>query len=449
MAHALPARPPFVLRARVLTPLAAGGSRYEADGRIEVDAAGRLAAVGPWADAPGVAGVAPVVDLRPLLVMPGMVDLHVHLPQLPNAGVGAGLDLLTWLGRYIFPLERAFDEAAAERLAPLAFRAFAAAGTTTAVLYGAVFEPSLDAAFRAAEAHGIRAVIGKVMMDRGSYDDTLSSARVLDASLRQSADLCARWHMRDEGRLRYAFTPRFAISCGPDMLRTSAELARESGAYWQTHVAEDRNEIREVARLFPDAVDYLDVYDQAGGLGPRTILAHAIHLSPREIARVAETDAAIAHCPASNLFLASGAMPLARYLAAGIRVGLGSDVAAGPELSIFANMRAGAYIQSGLRVLADERGEAGDDVAPLQPLDWLRLATYEGARALGQQDLIGSLEPGKEADMIAVDPRLVAPVPGIDSDDPAEVMSRLAFRPHPDMVRGAWVRGKRLDGPPG
>jgi guanine deaminase len=447
MPHELPDRPPFVLRARVLTPLAAGATRYEADGRIDVDETGRIALVGPWTEPAADDGG--VIDLRPLVVMPGMVDLHVHLPQLPNAGVGAGLDLLTWLQRYIFPLERAFDEEAAERLAPLAFRAFAAAGTTTAVLYGAVFQPSLDAAFRAAEAHGIRAVIGKVMMDRGSYDDTLSSARVLDASLRQSADLCARWHMRDDGRLRYAYTPRFAISCGPDMLRKSADLARESGAYWQTHVAEDRNEMREVARLFPDAQDYLDVYDQAGGLGPRTILAHAIHLSPREIARVAEADAAIAHCPASNLFLASGAMPLARYLAAGIRVGLGSDVSAGPELSIFANMRAGAYIQSGLRVLAEERGEAGDDTAPLQPLNWLRLATYDGARALGQHDAIGSLEPGKEADMIAVDPRLVAPVPGIDSDDPAEVMSRLAFRPHPDMVRAAWVRGRRLDGPPG
>ncbi len=447
MVFALPDRPPFALRARVLTPLAAGGTRYEADGRIDVDAAGRIGAVGPWTgDAPGADRA---LDLRPLLVLPGMVDLHVHLPQLPNAGVGAGLDLLTWLRRYIFPLERAFDEEAAERLAPLAFRAFAAAGTTTAVMYGAVFQPSLDAAFRAAEAHGIRAVIGKVMMDRGSYDDTLSSARVLDTSLRQSADLCARWHLRDEGRLRYAFTPRFALSCGPDMLRRSAELARETGAYWQTHVAEDRNEIREVAQAFPDAIDYLDVYDQAGGLGPRTILAHAIHLSPREIARVADTDSVIAHCPASNLFLASGAMPLARYRAAGIRVGLGSDVAAGPELSIFANMRAGGYIQSGLRVLAEERGEPGDDAAPLAPLDWLRMGTYEGARALGQEDAIGSIEAGKEADLIAVDPRLVAPVAGIDSDDPAEVMSRLAFRPHPEMVRAAWVRGRRLDGPPG
>jgi 5-methylthioadenosine/S-adenosylhomocysteine deaminase len=112
-------------------------------------------------------------------------------------------------------------------------------------------------------------------------------------------------------------------------------------------------------------------------------------------------------------------------------------------------MRAGGYIQSGLRVLSDERGEPGDDTAPLGPLDWLRMGTYEGARALGQQDAIGSLEVGKEADMIAVDPRMVAPVPGIDSDDPAEVMSRFAFRPHTEMVRAAWVRGRRLDGPPG
>ena len=144
MATVLPDRPPFTLRARVLTPLAAGGTRYEADGRIDVDAAGRIAAIGAWASDGPEAEAA--IDLRPLVVLPGMVDLHVHLPQLPNAGVGAGLDLLTWLQRYIFPLERAFDEEAAERLAPLAFRAFAAAGTTTAVMYGAVFESSLEAA---------------------------------------------------------------------------------------------------------------------------------------------------------------------------------------------------------------------------------------------------------------------------------------------------------------
>jgi len=436
-------RPPFAIRARILTPVTAGGTRYEHDGRLDVDAQGVITTAGPWhehQEAPANGAV----DIRPLVLLPGMVDLHVHLPQLPNAGVGAGLHLLDWLERYIFPLERDFDVAVAERLAPAAYRAFAAAGTTTAVLYGAVYEPSLDTAFAAAEAHGIRAILGKVMMDRGSYDHRLSPDQVLEVSLRQSADLCGRWHMRDRGRLRYAFTPRFAISCTADMLRESAALARSTGAYWQTHLAEDRAELREVARVHPEASDYVDVYDRAGGLGPRTILAHAIHLSEREVARLAETDTAIAHCPASNLFLSSGAMPLARYQAAGIRIGLGSDVSAGPELSIFANIRAGANTQSGLHVLADGRGPE-----PLGPLDWLRLATLGGARALGLDAEIGSLEAGKEADVIAVDPRLVAPVPGVDSGDPAEIMSRLAFRPHPDMVRAAWVRGRLLDGPPG
>lgn len=467
----LPEQPPFVLRARVLTPLAAGGTRYEPDGVVEVDAAGRIAAVESWASwssraagsasaedsasdpasaASAVGRSGPVVDLRPLVVLPGMVDLHVHLPQLPNAGVGAGLHLLTWLERYIFPLEREFDVPTAERIAPAAFRAFAAAGTTTALVYGAVYEPSLDAAFRAAEAHGIRAIIGKVMMDRLTYDDRQPAGSVLETSLRESADLCSRWHGRDGGRLQYAFTPRFAVSCSAEMLRESAALARSTGAYWQTHLSEDRTELVEVARLFPEAVDYLDVYDRAGGLGPRTILAHAIHLSGREVARLAATDTALAHCPASNLFLASGAMPLARYLAAGIRVGLGSDVAGGPELSVFSNMRAGAYTQSSLRVLAGDRDEARAGAPqPLGPLDWLRLGTFEGARALGLEGSIGSVEAGREADLIAVDPRAVAPIAGVDSDDPEEIVSRLVFRSHPEMVRAAWVRGRRLEGPPG
>lgn len=441
-------RPPFAIRARILTPLAAGGTRYEHDGRLEVDARGVITAVGPWDGHPDPGGEVPpagdVVDLRPLVLLPGMVDLHVHLPQIPNAGVGAGLHLLDWLERYIFPLERGFDQAAAERLAPAACRAFAAAGTTTALMYGAVYEASIDASFAAAEAHGLRVILGKVMMDRLTYDPRLPSEQVLEVSLRQSADLCGRWHMRDGGRLRYAFTPRFAVACTADMLRESAALARSTGAYWQTHLAEDRAELREVARLHPDATDYVDVYDRAGGLGPRTVMAHSIHLSEREISRLAETDTAIAHCPASNLFLSSGAMPLARYLAAGIRVGMGSDVSGGPELSIFANIRAGAYTQSGLQVLADGRGPR-----PLEPLDWLRLATLGGARALGLDAEIGTLEVGKDADAIAIDPRLVAPLPGVDSEDPTEIMSRLAFRPHPDMVRAAWVRGRMLDGPPG
>jgi guanine deaminase len=428
------------LRARLLTPLAAGGYRYEADARIKVDAAGTLAQVAAWNGGEPPSGT--TFDLRPWVVLPGMVDLHLHLPQLPNAGLGAGLELLTWLERYIFPLERDFDRSAAERLAPAAFRAMAAAGTTTALMYGAVFEPSLDAAFEAAEAHGIRAVIGKVMMDRLRYDPSLPEVSVLETSLRQSADLIDRWHGRDNGRLRYAVTPRFAVSCSAEMLRESAALAERTGTYWQTHLAEDREEIAEVHRLFPEALDYTDVYDTAGGLGAHTVLAHAIHLSDREIGRLAETRTRIAHCPSSNLFLASGAMRLGRYLEAGLVIGLGSDVSAGPDLSLFGVMRAGAYTQSGLLTMLDE------PYSPLAPIDWLRLGSLEGARALGLEGAIGSVEPRKEADLIAIDTALTAPLPRLDAAEPDEIASRLIFRSHPSMVRAAWVRGRLLDGPP-
>jgi guanine deaminase len=370
-----------------------------------------------------------------------MVDLHAHLPQLLNAGLGFGLDLLTWLERYIFPLERAFDVPTAERLAPAAWRAFAAAGTTTAMVYGAVYEASLDTTFRAAEAHGIRAIVGKVMMDRVTYDPTIDPATILGRTLAESARLIERWHGRDRGRLRYAVTPRFAVSCTADLLRESATLSAATGAYWQTHVSEDRGEMAEVARLFPEATDYVDVYDRAGGLSDRTVLAHAVHLSDRELDRLVETGTTVAHCPASNLFLASGMMPLGRYVEAGLSMGLGSDVAGGPDLSIFTVMRVGSYMQNARRVAGVEAGPV------LSPLDWIRLGSLGGAEALGLGDEIGSLEPGKDADLIAVDPSYVAPVPGIEDDDATDLASRLIFRGHPDMVRAAWVRGCRLEGP--
>jgi guanine deaminase len=435
----LPTTPPFEIRARLLTPLGSGGSRYEADGLLVVDAGGRITFAGPASERPEAAATS--IDLRPWVVMPGMVDLHAHLPQLPNAGLGAGMDLLAWLEKYIFPLERGFDVATAERVAPAAWRAFAAAGTTTALTYGAVYEASLDATFRAAETHGIRAIVGKVMMDRVTYDPTIDPSTILDRSLAESARLIERWHGAADGRLRYAVTPRFAVSCTAEMLRESAALAKSTGAYWQTHVSEDLGEIAEVARLFPEAIDYVDVYDRAGGLGSRSVLAHAVHLSDRELGRLVETGTRVAHCPISNLFLASGVMPLGRYLDTGLTLGLGSDVAGGPDLSIFSVMRVGFYAQNARRVAGLETGRI------LGPLDWLRLGTLGGAEALGLGDVLGSLEAGKDADLIAVDPSYAAPISGVSDDDPEDLASRLIFRGHPDMVRGVWVRGRQLEGP--
>lgn len=435
-----PAHPPFALRARLLTPLAAGGTYHEPDGLLLVDDAGALTFVGPANERPTEADAA--VDVRPWVVMPGMIDTHAHLPQLPNAGVGFALDLLTWLDRVTFPTEQSWsDPAVAESLAPRIFEAMAGAGTTTVLAYGVVYEAAMDASFRAAETHGIRAILGKVMMDRRTYDPTIEPSTILDRSIRESADLIARWHGKDAGRLGYAVTPRFAISCSVEMLRESASLARSTGAWWQTHVSEDALEIAEVRRLFPKATNYVDVYDRAGGLGERTVLAHAIHLSDVELGRLIETGTHVSHCPASNLFLGAGVMPLARYLEAGLSVALGSDVSGGPDPSIFSVMRAGAYAQMAKRALG------GDDRAVLAPLDWLRLGTLDGARALGLDARIGSLEAGKEADLIAIDPGFVASVSEGSDDDPEDLMSRIIFRAHPDMVRAAWVRGHALAGP--
>ncbi len=453
----LPGAPPFALRGRLITPLPDGSIRSLDDALVGVDAGGRIGSVGPVAEATE-AERASAIDVRPWVLLPGLVDLHAHLPQVPNAGLGYALPLLDWLEQLTFPTERAWsDPALAERLAPAIFRAFAAAGTTTVLAYGVVYEAAMDAAFRAAEAHGIRAILGKVMMDRVTYDATIDPATILPRTLAESRRLAERWHGADGGRLGYAVTPRFAISCTAELLASSAALARELGCWWQTHVSEDHAEMAEVARLFPGARDYLDVYDRAGGLGPRTVLAHAIHLSPREVARVAETGTPIAHCPTSNLFIGAGVMPLAERLQAGITVGLGSDVSGGAELSLFGVMRTGAYAQQALRALAPGPGAgAGRDVAAsvLGPLDWLRLGTLGGARALGLDDRIGSIEPGKEADLIAVDPSRTAPLRdgGLDhgdSDvaDPALLISRLIFRASETMVRGAWVRGRRLEGP--
>ena len=435
----IPDQPPFTLRARILSPLRDADLLWLGDGVIEVDDAGRIRSVRAAADAPRAAETA--VDLRPLVVMPGLVDTHVHLPQIPAAGLGAGMDLLAWLERYVFSLEHDFDTAAAEGLAPQVYRAMAAAGTTTFSGYAAIWPDSTDACFRAAEQHGIRAMIGNVLMDRVTYDERTAPGDILENAIRASGELCERWHGAADGRLRYAFTPRFAVSCTADMLRESAALAEHYGATWQTHLSEDAREIAPVADHFPEATDYLDVYDRAGGLGRKALFAHSIHLSDREVERMVETDSAIAHCPVSNMFIRSGVMPIGRYRDEGLRIGLGTDVAGAPELSVITQMRLGFFQHSSKAVVVGDERPAPD------PLEWIRLGTLGGAEALGLDDVIGSIEPGKEADLIAVDPDLGRPPGAEPCRDVDEIASRLIFRERAGMVRAAWVRGRSLEGP--
>ena len=409
-------------RGRLLTPVTGGAAsavRYLDDALLVIEG-GRIARVEAFAHGThGTHGTfaGSVVDLRPAVLLPGFIDTHVHFPQTRVIGQ-AGAPLLEWLERTIFPEEARFhSEAYARAVAPEFIGSLAAAGTTTASIYGSSDERATDLLFEALAASGLRALAGVTLMDQRCPPD-LRVPR--EAAMAACTRLAERWHGHDGGRLGFAVTPRFALSCSRALMEDAARFAQDRGLLVQTHLAENPAEGVAVLAEHPFATDYLGVYDAVGLLGERTLLAHAIHLSAREWDRVAETGAKIAHCPDSNFFLGSGRMRLAEARVRGITVGLGSDVAAGRSFDI---RRAMAYAYDNALCLGDR----------LRAQELFTLATLGGARALGMESVTGSLEVGKEADFLAVE--LPDHAEGEDA-----LLAQLAFADAGRVVR-AWVRG--------
>jgi len=373
------------------------------------------------------------------VLIPGLIDVHAHLPQYPAVARHSEA-LLPWLKQHIFPLEKQFKAATSRVQSRAFFEDLARHGTTCAMLYAAIFEDSADAAFSAAEESGLRLIIGKVMMDVGSYG-SLPAEKIPDQSCAESESLCRKWNGRDSGRLEYAFSPRFAVSCSGELLRRAGELARKHGAYIQTHLSENTDEIALVKSLFPDRASYTDIYAHYGVLGPRTILGHCIHLSDAEIAQMAEAGAVVAHCPTSNFFLTSGLMPMDRLRKAGLRIGLGSDVAGGPELNMWQVMRSAIETQKARHY--------HDASVPLAgAVEAFHLATLGGADALGKSRAIGSFEIGKEADVVVLDlapitpyGRKLNPHAQLSAED---VIALLVYRGGPAAVVETFVRGRSV-----
>jgi len=425
-----------IFQAPLLSPRGHEHLWHEPQGALAVDEEGRILAAGTFESVMQAAPEAPVQDVRPCWILPGLVDLHTHLPQFGAAAMD-GLELLPWLETHIYPAEARFsDPRFAAHASRIFFQDLLSLGTTTAAVYSSVHAEATDIAFEEAEKAGLRVILGKVMMDR-HVPPSMSEAT--EASLEQSEELCQRWHGRDHGRLQYAFSPRFAPACSPELMHRAGALAEKYGAYIQTHLAESHQELAWVKRLFPSATNYTEVYHHAGLLGPRTLLGHGIHLDPRERAVINESKATLVHCPRANAFLKSGAMPLSRWLDEGLRVGLGTDVGAGPSLSLWAEMAFACQTSKLRSALLEDEGDTRID-----PMKVFHMATLGGARALGMQNRIGSLEPGKDADFIVVDPRFVEP--GIEAEDThsaIQVLSRLMYREDPRMVQAAYVRGRR------
>jgi len=377
-------------RARILhfvdNPAVVGEAawQYYEDGLLLVEQ-GHIKAVGP-ADAllPGLN--VPVEHFPDHLIMPGLIDCHIHYPQAEIIAA-YGEQLLPWLNHYTFPAEAKFADAAyAAQVADFFLDELLRNGTTTALVFGTVHPASVNAFFSAASARGLRMIAGKALMDRNAPPHLCDTP---DRGYTESRDLIERWH--GVGRLQYAITPRFAPTSSDEQLLRAAELLREfPDAYMHTHLAENTSEVAWVKSLFPAARHYLDVYDKVGLVGRRSVFAHGVHLCDEECKRLASAGSAVAHCPTSNLFLGSGLFDMAKLESFGVRIGLGTDVGAGTSFSLFRTLDEAYKVQQ----------LCGRSLNSFQAL---YLATLGGARALDLESKIGNFQPGKEADFIVLD----------------------------------------------
>ncbi len=359
--------------------------RFTAEGALAIEQ-GKIVQRGSKTDMMSAYPSATVEDYSGKFIIPGMIDTHVHFPQSEMIAA-YGEQLLTWLTEHAFPTEKKFaDKAYATQVANIFLDELLKNGTTTALVFGTVHPQSVEAFFEAAQAKNLRMICGKVMMDRNCPEDLQDTA---ESSYSQSKELIDKWHGVD--RLSYAVTPRFAPTSTPEQLASAKKLLQEyPDVYMHTHVSENLNECAWVQELFPAAKDYVGVYEDAGLLRKRSVLAHGIHLNERELCCLSDTDTSIAHCPTSNLFIGSGLFDITQLRAHKIPVGMGTDVGGGSSFSLLQTFNEAYKVQQ----LQNNN---------LSAFEGLYLNTLGGARALDLEGKIGQLEQGCEADFVVLD----------------------------------------------
>jgi len=434
------AREGRVIRGAVLTyrddPAVAGPDRavrYYRNGAVAVAGDGRIVWRGHAGRLPERFHALPSDDHGEALVLPGFIDAHVHFPQYRMLAA-PGKDLLDWLNRFTFPEEQRYASSPHARAAAEVFLdRLVQHGTTAAVVFSTVHRSATEVLFAAAERRGQAIVSGKTLMDRNAPAALCDDP---ESGVRDSEALIERWHRR--GRLRYAITVRFAITSTEAQLREAGALAaRHPDCYVHSHLSESVGEIEFVQRLFPRARDYTDVYDRFGLLGPRSLYAHGIHLSECECARLSETGAVVVHCPTSNTFLGSGLFDASHVGRADrpVRIGIATDVGGGTSYSMLHTLGE-AYKVAML----------GGRTPGAHAL--FHLATRGNAVNLGLDDEIGSLEPGRWADIVVLDP---AATPVLEarhalSENLEDTLFALAILGDDRAVRATYIAGRRVWG---
>jgi len=421
----------------LLNPIDMERAELIRDGALLANDRGVITYAGPIENAPE-ALEAETVDHQGLLLCPGFIDSHCHIAQARAVNVRYA-SLLAWLEKVVFPLEIGYDRNEAAAQAPRFFKHLLNNGTTCAGLYVTVSAQATDEVFQIAKRMGLRAVIGKVMMDAYSPDGLLEDTQ---KSVDESIALCEKWHNAENGRLRYAFTPRFALTCTMELMKKAGDAARRYDANVMTHVAENPMEVKRAGELFPKSQSYLAVYRDAGLLKKGAVLGHGIYLSDNDWDIIRDSGASIAHCPISNLLLESGIMNMKPPLDRAIHVSLGSDIGAGAEPAMTEVAESAVTSQLARKVL-------GHEYKLVSPQGAFYMLTAGGAKALDIFDRVGDLTVGKEADLVAIDPRPCLPTDDWPDDlDASSLLYALLFRYRQKAVRAVYVKGEKVHSNP-
>lgn len=362
-----------------------------------------------------------VIDASGCAVIPGFVQTHIHLCQTLFRGAADDLALIDWLKKRVWPMEAAHTAASIAASARLGIAELIKGGTTSALTMETVNHTSQ--VFEVVEETGFRATVGKCMMDKGD-EVPKPLQEETSRSIEESVALLEQWHGRADGRIRYCFAPRFAISCTRELLEKVGELARERGVMIHTHSSENRTECALVEQ--ETGLRNINYLESVGVAGPHVALAHCVHLSNDEIRILRSTGTNVVHCPSSNLKLGSGIAPVTKLLEEGISLSLGADGAAcNNRLDMFTEMRTAALLQKALH---------GPQVLPAGRV--LRMATIDGARALGLDAEIGSLEVGKRADVAVVN------LDRLHTSPESEIVSRLVYAAAASDVQTVIIDGR-------
>lgn len=420
-----------ILRSNFLNPVNHDVCDFLPDYCLTIDEQGKIVSIEPFA-LTSINENDRLIELNNCVITPGLIDLHSHLPQYSAIGIGKGT-LLSWLSNYIIPLESKFsNEKFAHEQSVAFFTEALLYGTTTIVTYCSIHRNSTSIAFETASALGIRAFIGNSLIDLPNGPGYFIPLETIKSDIEY---LLKKYHLTNSDKLSYIVSPRYAGSCTKELMNYCANFAKMNDLFIQTHLAENKSELELMKKLHPEFKNYTAIYDKTGLLTDNTLLAHCIYLDQSELAMIQKAGSIVCHCPTSNRYLSSGIMPLVNYQKIGLRIGLGTDVAAGYSLSMLNEAKEAIETSKSYDISNDRNG---NDISATYAF---YLSTKGAAENLKMSDKVGSIQIGLDADLAIFELDC-----SHDSPNAEDILRTLIYKKFNQTAKAVMIEGECVSG---